>query len=154
MGLDMFLTAKKFVSKFPKEKNLPEKARQALNLVDIECPLPVSYIQVEVAYWRKANAIHKWFVDNVQDGIDNCESYYVSRDALEKLRKDVSKALKHAEAGRVVEARSVFTPTAGFCFGPTNSGKCYIKDLKYTLAQLDVALSLPEDWSLEYSSSW
>ena len=24
----------------------------------------------QIASWRKANAIHKWFVDNVQDGVD------------------------------------------------------------------------------------
>lgn len=27
----------------------------------------------EIGYWRKANHIHKWFVDCVQDGEDDCE---------------------------------------------------------------------------------
>ena len=27
--------------------------------------------------WRKANAIHKFFVDEVQGGNDNCERHYV-----------------------------------------------------------------------------
>ena len=26
-----------------------------------------------VGYWRKQNAIHNWFVENVQDGIDDCD---------------------------------------------------------------------------------
>ena len=30
-------------------------------------------------YWRKANQIHKWFVDNVQGGIDDCRPYPVSQ---------------------------------------------------------------------------
>ena len=39
-----------------------------------------------VGYWRKANHIHKWFVDNVQEGIDDCGEYYVSIKKLHKLR--------------------------------------------------------------------
>ena len=40
----------------------------------------------EVMYWRKANAIHKWFVDNVQGGEDDCREYPVSNDQLIELR--------------------------------------------------------------------
>jgi hypothetical protein len=44
-----------------------------------------SYITEEVAYWRKANAIHKWFVANVQDGVDECQEAYVEREQLQEL---------------------------------------------------------------------
>ena len=40
----------------------------------------------QVGYWRKANHIHKWFVDNVQDGKDDCHEYYVSIKKLHELR--------------------------------------------------------------------
>ena len=36
----------------------------------------------EVGYWRKANQIHKWFVDNVQDGVDDCGEYKVTKEQL------------------------------------------------------------------------
>jgi hypothetical protein len=39
----------------------------------------------EVMYWRKANQIHKWFVDNVQDGVDDCKEYWVSEEKLQEL---------------------------------------------------------------------
>lgn len=39
----------------------------------------------EVAYWRKANQIHRWFVINVQDGNDNCKDYLVNKPELEEL---------------------------------------------------------------------
>lgn len=39
-----------------------------------------------VGYWRKANHIHKWFVDNVQEGKDDCNEYYVSIQKLHQLR--------------------------------------------------------------------
>lgn len=37
----------------------------------------------QVGYWRKANAIHKWFVDNIQDGEDDCGYYEVAPEYLE-----------------------------------------------------------------------
>ena len=40
----------------------------------------------EVIYWRKANAIHQWFVDNIQDGSDDMEYYEVSKEQIEELR--------------------------------------------------------------------
>lgn len=36
-------------------------------------------------YWRKANAIHRWFVQNVQGGNDDCGSYEVSVEDLCRL---------------------------------------------------------------------
>ena len=38
-----------------------------------------------MGYWRKANAVHNWFVDNVQDGNDGCKHYWVSKEDLQKL---------------------------------------------------------------------
>lgn len=37
-------------------------------------------IAEDVGYWRKANAIHAWFVKNVQGGVDNCQSHEVSKE--------------------------------------------------------------------------
>ena len=36
----------------------------------------------EMLYWRKANAIHDWFVDNIQGGEDDCNAYNLSIDYL------------------------------------------------------------------------
>lgn len=48
----------------------------------------------EVAYWRKANAIHNWFVCNVQNGNDDCGTYEVKKEQLEKLLDTCKKVLK------------------------------------------------------------
>ena len=42
-------------------------------------------VKTNVAYWRKANAIHSWFVNNVQNGKDDCEEYEVSEGQLHEL---------------------------------------------------------------------
>lgn len=50
----------------------------------------------EVAYWRKANAIHNWFVCNVQNGNDDCGTYEVKKEQLEKLLDTCKKVLKNS----------------------------------------------------------
>ncbi len=47
----------------------------------------VTYIIEDCGYWRKANGIHAWFVQNVQEGEDDCKEYYVSQSKLEKYKK-------------------------------------------------------------------
>lgn len=39
----------------------------------------------ECHYWRKANAIHNFFVENVQDGNDDCGTYDVPKSVIEDL---------------------------------------------------------------------
>lgn len=52
----------------------------------------------EVAYWRKANAIHAWFnrlyAEN-HDGedLDNCQPLYVAKENLIKLKEDCKKVI-------------------------------------------------------------
>ena len=47
---------------------------------------PGATVSVTVAYWRKANQIHSWFVQNVQGGEDECQPHHVSREQLRDLR--------------------------------------------------------------------
>lgn len=45
----------------------------------------VSYIEERVGYWRKANQIHGWFVSNIQDGVDDCGSYELTKEKANEL---------------------------------------------------------------------
>lgn len=56
----------------------------------------------EVGYWRKANQIHNWFVENVQNGVDDCERYEVSEDDLQKLLTICKKVNRLAPKKKVV----------------------------------------------------
>ena len=48
-----------------------------------------------VAYWRKANSVHKWFVDHVQNGEDDCDFHNeVTKKDLEELREACRKILE------------------------------------------------------------
>jgi hypothetical protein len=63
MGLDMYLTGKIYLG-YKDENPIKQKIK---DLVKTE--FSPDYVEVELGYWRKANHIHKWFVDNVQNGV-------------------------------------------------------------------------------------
>ena len=113
-----------------------------------------------VCEWRKANAVHKWFVDHVQDGEDDCGRYPVSIHHLHKLRADCEAAIQCYTEGDI-EGASVHMPTAsGFFFGCTDYDEYYAEDLHETsvvCSKLIKTIEAPNrrDWlSVEYQSSW
>lgn len=40
-----------------------------------------------LGYFRKHNNIHKWFVNNIQNGVDDCGRYEVSLSKIKELKK-------------------------------------------------------------------
>ncbi len=110
-----------------------------------------STIFEQVGYWRKANAIHRWFVENVQDGDDNCGTYAVDKEQLEEL-----KALCEDVINRKVSATKALPTTSGFFFGSTAYDEYYHEDLRNTIEIINQVL-VETDWETQtvcYSSSW
>jgi hypothetical protein len=146
MGLDMYLNAKRFI--WFREEDL--SAAISAHFPELK-DRRVKQIEVEAIYWRKANAIHKWFVDNVQAGKDDCGNYWVSREQLVELRDTCRRVLdfRHLATGQL-------PPSEGFFFGSTEVDEYYFQDLETTAAQIDSILEdFPvEDWEFEYHSSW
>lgn len=110
--------------------------------------------------WRKANHIHGWFVDAVQDGIDNCRDYYVPWDTLERLHAVCEEVIKDSklvegmvycgerwskekdcwvtlrEPGKLIEdstaAQKLLPTRTGFFFGSTEYDETYLEDVVET----------------------
>lgn len=51
----------------------------------------------ELAYWRKANAIHNWFIINVKNGQDDCKEHRLTEEDLQNLLVTVNDVLDHCE---------------------------------------------------------
>jgi hypothetical protein len=83
MGLDMYL--KKSYSKYRKDDGTFSTNWDDSKFDKFGRSNRVTFSEM-VGYWRKANHIHKWFVDNVQEGNDDCHEYYVSIEQLHELR--------------------------------------------------------------------
>lgn len=148
MGLDMYLTAKRYVSDYNDQDKVisTEIMRHFPELTNEQT---VQYVTVRVGYWRKANAIHRWFVDHVQDGKDNCHSYPVPRELLQELRDTCERVLAFREL-----ATAQLPPARGFFFGATELDEWYYRDLEETMRIIDAVMALPVDWDIEYQSSW
>jgi hypothetical protein len=143
MGLDMYLNAKRYL--WHTEDELAGHVASAFPELKGR---RVKQVIVEAMYWRKANAIHKWFVDNVQGGTDDCGEYWVSREKLQELRDLVKEVLDSRDA-------SSLPPQAGFFFGSTDVDDWYWQDMENTLQGLDKCLEdFPDNWEFEYHSSW
>lgn len=139
-------------------------------------------IFTEIAYWRKANEIHNYFVEYVQHGVDDCGTYDVSKKQLEDLLykcKEVEriavlekskvvnsytfengKEIPMYEDGEVIanaeEVAAILPTQGGFFFGSTDYDKYYMEDIKYTIDILEKILA-ETDFDTEavcYHSSW
>lgn len=189
----MFLKKGKKIPKISFEKykeiqekiyNEDEKTLEKYKDYIQECGEYIHYKSLfdEVVYWRKANQIHKWFVDNVQGGVDDCNYYEVSRENIETLLKICKEVIQKTitkksmikngsiykngkwedklEEGEIIVnpeiAEELLPTTEGFFFGGTDYDEYYLEDLKYTITKLEEILKEFdfENNYLVYTSSW
>lgn len=165
MGLDMYLSARKYVNKVDwkvlhdnhelsydsPEAILPEfqSIVDTAGLSDLATDVQGTQVSVTCAYWRKANQIHNWFVTNVQNNVDDCGEYYVSKDKLTELRELCRKTLFEKNP-QLLQTRE------GFFFGSTDIDQYYWEDIKHTIKKLDKVINHKDfnDLSFYYQSSW
>ena len=150
MGLDMYLKARRYFSKHA-DSSVFENVAKAANIESFIDAEDCGFVSIDftVGYWRKANSIHKWFVDNVQDGVDKCQLSYVSRENLKKLLQTCEAVLATRE-----DATRLLPTANGFFFGGTDYGDFYISDLNDTVSIIKKALDMPEIFEFTYQASW
>jgi hypothetical protein len=156
MGLDQYLYRREYLSNYSfgadneKEKAAFQTIADTLGIEPAEHS-PHIHVEVCVAYWRKANAIHKWFCD-LDGGRDECQSIYVNYDKLRELRDLCASIIEQPAM-----AASALPTQGGFFFGSTNYDEWYMDDMKNTVDQLDKVLAAvgPNTWvDFIYRASW
>jgi len=164
MGLDMYLNKKHYVQNWEHQTDRKFKVTVKLNGKKFEPvnPKNVKYIVEEAMYWRKANAIHQWFVDNVQGGKDECQESYVDPTKLQELLDACNEVIKGSKIvdGEILNttvAREKLPTQSGFFFGGNEYDEWYLRDIKETAKFLKKELALdygrdtPEYY---YRASW
>ena len=163
MGLDMYLHAERYVTGYdfrgPVEQKLYRSVVSLVGLAKgIDPETPSGTVSITVAYWRKANQIHQWFVENVQSGKDDCERYYVSREQLQELLnlcENVKASQKVGKKSAKAVAGEYLPLQEGFFFGGTEIDEWYWQDIDSTIKQLRRVLKeVPENCDFYYQSSW
>lgn len=150
MGLDMYLYKKTYVKYWEHngDDNYEITITKNGKPVDIDTK-NISYLVEQVGYWRKANQVHQWFVENVQEGNDNCGSYYVSRENLLELLDMCNQVLEKKEL-----AEELLPSQGGFFFGGTDYNEWYFEQLEETKKIIESCLSDEHAHDFMYSSSW
>lgn len=175
MGLDMYLRKKTYVGANYQHNNVKGiiKLTEGVENKKVAITLNrVSEITENVAYWRKVNAVHNWFVENIQDGNDNCEEYYLSSDKMKelvelcktsieivkkspkitKIEKDWNGKDYNYEVFNVDEEQIDLKTSSSFFFGEVEYTTYYLDGLEETISQLEPLLL--EEGSFYYQSSW
>ena len=151
MGLDMYLEKEIYVGGNYEHREVKGTLKYSVMGKEISIPTSkVFSIVLHAGYWRKANHIHKWFVDTCQDGNDNCQRSYISIEQLKKLQDLCKKVLaNHNLASELLPAQS------GFFFGSTDYDEWYFSNIESTVKIIDDILSdTPEKYEFYYLSSW
>ena len=164
MGLDMYLTKRTYIGAEYEHREVAGK----IDLTIKGQPVNINFNRVQtivekVGYWRKANQIHNWFVQNVQGGEDDGGEHRVSRENFESLLSDINTVLKAKDTPEEEGAiEDLLPPTEGFFFGSTEIDEWYWKDLEDTKDLIEKLLvEMDEDEKNEhlwvdyyYEASW
>lgn len=169
MGLDMYLNVREYVNRSdgygpsavirPEFDRIVSDANLDKFIKDERVNIYGTNVSVTAAYWRKANQIHKWFVDNVQNGEDECREHYVSIEKLKELRGVCAEVLLNKDDKVFIE--DILPPQSGFFFGTEDIDDWYFEDVQYTYTRLGEIIDLLEDESskgnyfdVTYQASW
>lgn len=182
MGLDMYLSKKTYVKRWShqqKKDQFTVTVKRGSKKFDKINPERVSYIVEEVMYWRKANQIHGWFVDNTEEISDNVKYYVTHKDLVNLVdtckkvveilnntptkKKQVCVGWKNGEEwyedidvyDNVDEVMKILPPTRGFFFGSDSVDKWYKEELENTIEVLTKELEISDKYDeYEYYASW
>jgi len=157
MGLDMYLSAEKYISGY---RDAPMRDAVLGSIVS-HPPIQgdsAATVNVGVGYWRKANAIHNWFVESLQDGEDKCEKVFVPVQAMMELVSICESLLVNRDPEQAAEQ----LPTSdGFFFGSTDYDEYYWDQLESTVEQLKPLIEWMQSdaanvlvWDFYYQASW
>jgi len=177
MGLDMYLKAERYVSNFmqddtPFYQELVNAVRRntAATIPDYTSGMQSMTISVQLVYWRKVNQVHRWFVENCADGVDNCKASQVGFDELEELvgnchsillSRDMVRNGETTEGELLETCNELLPPQSGFFFGSTDIDVWYFDDLQHTYDSLTAVMKWLKAereaghyWDLIYQASW
>jgi len=169
MGLDMYLNKKTYVqnwSHHKKSDNHNVTVKRGGKLREDIKPDRVTYVTEQVSYWRKFNALHGWFVNELNDGFDNCAPIHVSKEnfiELLELLKGVQNVINNSKKKTKIlkdwngeeyehnvylceeEVKEVLPPTQGFFFGGYEVDDYYKQEVDRTIMVIEETLKEIEE---------
>ena len=111
MGLDMSLYAHRYMGL--EDDSIIDELKKFVTIPFHDAKL--NNIRVEVMYWRKANAIHNWFVNNCIDGVEWCKYTEVLISQLVELKDICKEVIDHSAliSGKIIEGYTYTKSASG-----------------------------------------
>ena len=173
MGLDMYLSKKTYVKNWnhssDDEKFTISIQKGGKKFKDIDISR-ITYIEEEVMYWRKANHIHEWFINNSEMSYVTGESLLELLDLCRTVRDMIGKSKKVTKVGNNWDGQDVtietyeceeevmeLLPTSeGFFFGSYEIDDIYLRKVVETIECIEGLMN--EEGEIEgefiYQASW
>lgn len=149
MGLDMYLKGRIYVGANYEHNNVNGVIYLTKNGEELDIPFnKITDISIDLGYWRKANAIHGYIVDNFAGGEDDCRDIYLNSDNLKELLKRCKLVQENPDL-----APDLLPTKQGFFFGNYEYNDYYFQDIKDTIEIIENALK-HKNVSYIYQSSW
>lgn len=162
MGLDMYLYVNKYVSRMNYDRSPDGELTTSIQPVFQAITEALGTdtlirqddwtgysVEVPVGYWRKANAIHGWIVNNCANGVDECQRIYVPREKAQELVNLCKRVLANPN-----EAEVLLPPQSGFFFGTYEIDGWYLDALQDTIDIFEPLLISDDADAIYYQASW
>jgi len=169
MGLDMYLYGERYISSYhgndvTKQSTALTAVLDAMDLLNDD-GVSKDHIygfsaKVTLGYWRKAWPIHRWFVENVQNGNDDCGEYRVQDDVLKELLANCKAVLSAKDDPEIAHdtAWAYIPPSDNYeseILQNKEEEEYYYYHIQRTATILTHLLTEKfEDYDFYYSSSW
>ena len=169
MGLDMYLQIRKTeycTHRFKTEGSdlKLELPKGVSKFFPDPCDLSISRSTVyNVGYWRKANHIHNWFIENCatrdrfDEPIDDSRPIEIPIEKLEELLNTCKEVLEDNSL-----AEELLPTKDGFFFGSTEYGEWYFDDIEETIEIIEPVVEFMKNnmenkdktWDVIYQAIW
>lgn len=144
------------------EHNETTKSKETVKINNEEYSTEnLTCLEYSVGYWRKANHIHNFFVNCIQEGIDDCRESYVDTDCLEELLDICEKIIKKCKLKKdgtisnLKLAEQLLPTCQGFFFGSDRYDGSYLQSIKDTIDIIKPLLEKTDElYDIYYRSSW
>lgn len=149
MGLDMYLHRDVFIHTVDGDKVVVKGSdNKVKKKITIHRDLPGIHIREPLAYWRKANAIHKYLLGCAGKDDDGSEAWLYGHH-LKQLKEICQEVLDNHDL-----AKEKLPTCDGFFFGSTDYDDYYFEQLRKTITMIDAIDNLNEYDAIIYTPSW
>jgi len=107
----------------------------------------------KIGYWRKFNALHRWFVENCGKGVDECQEIRVNTHDLRVLLETLKEIDDAIREGNERTMQILMPPCSGDFFGSTNFDNYYKSEVRRTIPIIEKLLNEKEE-KYYYQASW